>query len=312
MVNPQMIDRAVEENKKLRDQSKLQYRLMIGLFLFPALLVYGIFNVYGILMTFFYSLQKWTGISNKLNFVGLDNYIKLLQDPILWHSLVNNLILVVTSIAIQLPLGLILALIINSGLKGMKFFRTVYFIPMLVSTVAIGILWSLIYNPSFGMVNALLDLLRLGQFKTGWLGNETTAFAAVLITICWQFTPFYMILMRAGLVGIPTEIYESASIDGANGWKAFWNITLPLMAPVIKTSAVLSLVGSLKYFDLIYVMTDGGPNHATELMSTYMYKNSFVEFNMGYGSSIAAFIFLVAILITSVMLGLTRKSKVEE
>ncbi|TCL61789.1 carbohydrate ABC transporter membrane protein 1 (CUT1 family) [Hydrogenispora ethanolica] len=312
MVNPQFIDRAVEENKKIRNQSKLQYRLMVVLFLLPALIVYGIFNIYGILMTFFYSLQKWSGISAKMSFIGLENYVKLLQDPVLWHSLSNNLILVVVSIAIQLPMGLILALIINSGLKGMKFFRTVYFIPMLVSTVAIGILWSLIYNPSFGMLNAILDLMKMGQFKTGWLGNETTAFAAVLITICWQFTPFYMILMRAGLVGIPNEIYESASIDGANGWKAFWNITLPLMAPVIKTSAVLSLVGSLKYFDLIYVMTDGGPNHATELMSTYMYKNSFVEFNMGYGSSIAAFIFMVAIFITATMLCFTRKTRVGE
>lgn len=290
-------------------QTNFQYTLTVTVFLLPALIVYGIFNIYGLLLTFYYSLQKWSGISDNLKFIGIGNYIKLLQDPILWHSFANNLTLVIVSILIQLPLGLLLALIIQSGLKGMKFYRTVYFIPMLISTVAIGILWSLIYNPNFGLINSLLDTIDLGQFKTGWLGNEKTAFIAILITICWQFTPFYMILMRAGLVGIPGELYESAFIDGAGGWKIFRFITLPLMAGTIKISAVLSLVGSLKYFDLIYIMTNGGPNQATELMSTYMYKNSFVDFNMGYGSSIAAFIFIVAIVITSVMQFTTNRAK---
>lgn len=290
---------------------KRNYKLTILFLLLPALLVYGTFNIYGIFLTFFYSLHKWTGVSKNLIFIGLDNFIKLYQDPILWHSFFNNLKLIVVSILIQLPLGLLLALIIQSGFKGMKFYRTVYFIPMLISTVAIGILWSLIYNPTFGLLNALLDLLKLGQFKTGWLGNEKTAFIAVLITICWQYTPFYMILMRAGLVGIPAELYEAARIDGANEWQGFRHVTLPLMSGTIKTAAILSLVGSLKYFDLIYIMTDGGPNRATELMSTYMYKNSFVDFNMGYGSAIASFIFLVAIVFVAIFQFSTRKAKTE-
>ena len=298
--------------RNMHRKAKFQYGLTIAFFLLPALIIYGIFNIYGILLTFYYSMQRWTGISEHLVFVGFGNFIKLFQDPLLWHSLSNNLILVVVSILIQLPLGLTLALLIQSGLKGMKFYRTIFFIPMLISTVAIGILWSLIYNPNFGIINSLLDALKLSQFKMGWLGSEKTAFIAVLITICWQFTPFYMILMRAGLVGIPGELYESAFIDGANEWEAFRHITLPLMSGAIKTAAILSLVGSLKYFDLIYTMTDGGPNHATELMSTYMYKNSFVEFNMGYGSSIAAFIFLLAIFITSVVQFSARKAKLGE
>ena len=306
----QFDERELLEQKALK-RIKRNYKLTILFFLLPALIVYGIFNIYGIFLTFFYSLHKWTGISKNLTFIGLDNFIKLYQDPILWHSFFNNLKLIVVSILIQLPLGLLLALIIQSGLKGMKFFRTVYFIPMLISTVAIGILWSLIYNPTFGIINSLLDLLNLGQFKTVWLGDEKTAFIAVLITICWQYTPFYMILMRAGLVGIPFELYEAARIDGANEWQGFRHITLPLMSGTIKTSAILSLVGSLKYFDLIYIMTDGGPNRATELMSTYMYKNSFVEFNMGYGSSIASFIFLIAIVFVAIFQCSTGKARTE-
>ena len=282
----------------------------VFLFLFPASLVYCLFNVYGVAMTFYYSTLKWTGIGTSMRNIGVMNFLKLLQDPMLWHSLGNNLILVVVSIGVQLPLGLILALLLNSKIKGTKFLRTVYFMPMLLSTVATGILWSLFYDPNFGLLNFFLEHVGLNFLKSGWLGSERTAMTAVLITICWQYTPMYMILMKAGLANIPEELYESARIDGATGNKAFRYITLPLMSDTIKISAVLSLVGSLKYFDLTYVMTGGGPNGATELMATYMYKKGFVEFNMGYGSAIAAFMFVVALTITSMVQYATRRRSV--
>jgi raffinose/stachyose/melibiose transport system permease protein len=297
---------------KRKRKTNYSYYLMIFLFLLPALLFYGTFNVYGTIMTFYYSTLKWTGIGSSGRFIGLSNYQTLLQDPVLWHSLKNNLILVVTSIAIQIPLGLVLALIINSKIRGAKFFRTIYFMPMLLSTVAIGILWSLIYDPNFGMINSLLDMIGLGALKVGWLGSEKTALGSVLITICWQFTAFYMILMKAGLTNISTELFESAYIDGATKWMAFWKITLPLMAGTIKTASILSLVGSLKYFDLIYVMTGGGPSSSTELMATYMYKKAFVEFDMGYGSSIAAFMFIVALSLTTIVQFFQRRGAGKE
>jgi raffinose/stachyose/melibiose transport system permease protein len=279
----------------------------VFLFLLPASLVYCLFNVYGVAMTFYYSTLKWTGIGTSMQSIGIANFTRLIKDPLLWHSLKNNLILVVVSIAVQLPLGLVLALLINSKVKGTKVFRTIYFMPMLLSTVATGILWSLFYDPNFGLLNSFLEKVGLSMLKTGWLGDERTAMAAVLITICWQYTPLYMILMKAGLTNIPQELYESARIDGATGNKAFWYITLPLMKETIKISAVLSLVGSLKYFDLTYVMTGGGPNGATELMATYMYKKGFVEFNMGYGSAVAAFMFIVALGITCGVQFFTRR-----
>jgi raffinose/stachyose/melibiose transport system permease protein len=140
--------------------------------------------------------------------------------------------------------------------------------------------------------------------NNSWLGSEETAFWAVVATVCWQFTPFYMILFRAALVGIPEEIYESASIDGANAWKKFRHITLPLLMPTIITSSILSIIGSLKYFDLIFVMTGGGPNNSTELMATYMYKQAFSYFNMGYASTISFTMFLIAFIVTVIVYSL--------
>lgn len=289
----------LKQKLPVKRQVNYSYYLVIVLFLLPALAFYGTFNVYGTVMTFYYSTLKWSGISANIQHVGLANFQRLMTDPDLWYSLRNNIILVVVSISVQIPLGLILALIINSKIRGAKVLRTVYFMPMLMSTVAIGILWSLMYDPNFGIFNSLLDILGLGQFKSGWLGSEKTALGAILITICWQFTPFYMILMKAGLTNIPAELYESAFMDGATEFRAFWNITLPMIANTVKTASILSLVGSLKYFDLIYVMTGGGPNGASELMATYMYKKGFVVFDMGYGSAVAVFMFIVSLVLAT-------------
>ena len=284
-------------------------RITVFLFLLPALLVYGVYNVYGIFRTFIFSTMEWTGLSPQMNFTGLENYVRLVQDTMVWHSLLNNLILVVVSIVFQLSFGLILALIINSKIRGAKFLRTVYFMPMLLSTVATGILWILMFDPYFGLVNQLLGGMGLQSLQQVWLGDEKTAFGTVLFVICWQYIPQYMILIRAGMTNIPEEVYEAATIDGAGSWQKFAKITLPLLAPTLRTSAVLSLVGSLKYFDLMYIMTGGGPNGATELMATYMYKKGFVESNMGYASTIAVFMFVVSLIMVVIFQYGTRKKE---
>lgn len=275
------------------------------IFLLPALLVYGLFNFYSIIMTLYYSMQEWSGISTNMSYIGLGNYIKLLGTSAVWRSLLNNLQLVVISLLVQLPLGMVLALIINTRHKGMKFLRTVYFMPMLLSTVSTGILWQLMYDPYFGLINKLLRGIGLGSWAQPWLGQSTTAMAATIFVICWQYTPQYMILLRAGMTGIPEDLYEAARIDGAGVVRQFFSVTLPLLSGTIRTSAVLSIVGSLKYFDLIYVMTGGGPNGATDVMATYMYKRGFVEFNMGYASSVATFMLVVALAVIVVFRGVT-------
>ncbi|WP_245831033.1 carbohydrate ABC transporter permease [Sediminibacillus massiliensis] len=278
-------------------------------FIAPALIVYLVYVVYSIGMTFYYSLFDWSGIDNNFAFAGLKNYINLLSDGVFWQSLGNNSLLVAASLLTQLPLGLVMALLLFSPIKGIRLFRSVYFMPFLMSTVAIGILFIFIYDGNFGLVNAFLRSIGLESWQRGWLGNESTAIWAVIATVCWQFAPFYMILFRATIVGIPEDLYEAAEIDGASAWQRFAKITFPLLIPILVTSAILSIIGSLKYFDLIYVMTMGGPNNSTELMATYMYEQTFTNFNMGYGSSISFTMFIIAFIITLIILLLENKRK---
>ncbi|MFQ3544191.1 sugar ABC transporter permease [Halobacillus rhizosphaerae] len=306
--------REKQAGKKKRTKPKMSKKrreemLVIAGFLAPALLIYGVYVVYSIVMTFYYSLFEWSGIDNNMVFTGLKNYITLLSDGVFWTSFQNNFLLVGASLLTQLPLGLIMALLLFSPVKGMRFFRSIYFMPFLMSTVAIGILFIYIYDGNFGLINQLLGQLGLDSLQHGWLGNEGTAIWAVIATVCWQFAPFYMILFRAAIVGIPEDLYEAAEIDGANPRKKFLNITLPLLMPTVITSAILSIIGALKYFDLIYVMTDGGPNNSTELMATYMYEQTFTNFNMGYGSSISFSMFIIAFIVTAFIIFFDQKRK---
>lgn len=285
------------------------HRLFLLWFIGPGLLLYVLYAVYPIFSTLYYSLFQWSGIDANKTFIGLSNYGKLMLDAVFWKSMKNNLLLVIASVATQIPLGLVMALLLFAPIRGIRLFRTVYFLPLLMSTVALGILWTFIYDPTIGVVNSMLADIGLGDWQRGWLGETQTAFWAVTVTICWQFTPFYMILLRAAIVGIPAEIYESAKIDGCTGWKQFWSITLPLIQPMLVTSAVLSVIGSLKYFDLIFVMTEGGPSNSTELMATYMYKQAFAQFNMGYASTISFTMFVIAFLVALCILAADRNRR---
>ena len=281
--------------------------LTVFLFLLPALAVYGTYTLYGIVRTFQYSTLDWAGMgsSSKAAYIGLANYAKLLRDGRFLHALGNNLLLVIVSIVFQLSLGMVLALIINTRAKGVRFFRTVYFMPLLLSTVATGILWQLMYDPYSGLFNGILKTIS-PKGDLSWLGSESVVMFAVLFVICWQYTPQYMILLRAGMATIPDEVYEAATIDGASANQKFWKITLPLLSATIKTSAVLSIVGSLKYFDLIWVMTGGGPNGYSELMATYMYKKAFTEDLMGYASTIASCMVIISLAVVVVFQSVTR------
>ena len=286
-------DKRRQQSARRRKNAWLAFWLLL-----PALLIYGIFNLYSLFMTVIYSFRNWSGISANATFAGVDNYVRLFKDPGIWSALLNNLKLVGISLGVQIPMGLGMALIINSKVKGMRFFRTVYFMPMLFSTVSTGILWLLMYDPYFGVINNAIRALGLGHLAQPWLAQSSTALGAILLVICWQYAPQYMILLRAGMTGISQELYEAARIDGPNAWKQFWSITLPLLSGTIRTAATLSLVGSLKYFDLIWIMTSGNPNASTHVMATYMYRRGFVEFSMGYASTIATFMFVIALLAT--------------
>ncbi|WP_226037075.1 carbohydrate ABC transporter permease [Aquibacillus saliphilus] len=286
---------ALEIQKQATEAHKRQNRkksLSIFLFLVPAVIIYLIFILYPIIATFNYSLLDWNGMGEQV-FIGLDNFKALFTDPAFWLALRNNMYLVLVSIFVQVPLGLLMALVILSSIRGKRALNVLYFLPYLMSAVAIGLLWVFMFDPAKGPINNVLNMF--GFESISWLASNNIAIISVLIVLVWQFAPFYMILFKASMVGIPEELYEAAEIDGANGMQKFLNITFPSLMPTIVTSSILAVVGSLKTFDVFYIMVGGSSGGSTEILGTYMYRQTFVNFNMGYGSAISAVMFVIAL-----------------
>ena len=275
------------------------------LFLLPALLIFTIFVLWPIAQSARYSFYDWDGIQPMTDYVGLENYKALADDPVFWRALQHNIIVVVWSVCTQIPLGIALALLLTRGLRGSVIFRTLYFAPMVLSEVIVGVVWRWIYHPRFGMANALME--KLGLEAQCWLGDEQLTLICILIATTWRYLGFYIVIFIAAIQGIPDELYESASIDGASGWQQHRCITLPLLMPTIRIAAVLMIVGALKSFDLVWVLTEGGPSHSSELIATYMFKEAFRSNHWGYGSALAFILFLIAFVVALVFVVLTRE-----
>ena len=282
-------------------------RKVAALFLAPVTILMVIYIFYPIVDTFITSTYQWNGISADRKFIGIQNWITLLQDKSFWIAFKNNLIIMVLSIVIQIPLGLALATFLDFGGKKLTVFKVIWFIPLLMSSVAIGFLFTYALATHGGIVSTISGWFGGGNIDL--LGNPKTALLTVIAVICWQFTPFYMVYFMAAFTNIPYDVFEAARIDGATRGQYFWKIALPLLVPSMKSAAILSMVGSLKYFDLIYVMTGGGPGTSTELMATYMYKESFSNFNMGYGSAVAGGMFILISMIALITMKLINGKK---
>ena len=262
-----------------------------AVFLVPALLVIAVFVIYPILQSFITSGFEWNVYSSNKSFIGLANWAELLKDKVFWNAFKNNLLVMVLSIVIQMPIGLALATFLDKvGRKG-NVCKVIWFIPMLMSSVAIGYLFRYALDANTGFVTAISKFFGGGTVDL--LGNTGTVLITCIFIIAWQFIPFYMVYYLAGYSGLPSDVHEAAMVDGATESQYFWQISLPLLKPTIKSAVVLSIVGSLKYFDLVYVLTNGGPSHASELMATYMYSNAFSSYRMGYASAIASGMFLL-------------------
>ncbi len=268
--------------EKLRQRDT---RRVAMLFLAPVAVLMAVYVIYPIIDTFITSTYQWNGISAAKKFVGIGNWKTLIADENFWIAFRNNLVIMVLSICIQIPIGLSLATFLDFGGKKLTVFKVIWFIPLLMSSVAIGFLFTYALATNGGLVSTISGWFGGGNVDL--LGNPKTALLTVIMVICWQFTPFYMVYFMAAFTNIPYDVFEAARIDGATRGQYFWKIAFPLLVPSMKSAAILSMVGSLKYFDLIYVMTGGGPGTSTELMATYMYKQSFSVFNMGYGSAVA-------------------------
>lgn len=294
---------------KLARKKQRDINVAAIVFLIPVVLILLVFIFYPIVDTFITSFYKWNGISVDKTFIGLTNWVNLLKDGKFFAGFKNNLIVMFLSVCIQIPLGLLLATLIDFGGKKMTLFKIIWFVPLLMSSVAIGFLFTYALATNGGMISSISTLL--GGKNIDLLGNPKTALFTVIGVMAWQFTPFYMVYCMAAYTNISTDVYEAATIDGANKWHYFLKIALPLLTPSLKSAAILSMVGSLKYFDLVYVMTGGGPGTSTELMATYMYKQSFVNFNMGYGSAVAGGMFILISVISLVTLSILNKNKEE-
>lgn len=280
-------------------------KLAIFVFLLPAVLLFAGIIIIPIFCSGYYSLLDWDGITEGI-FVGLENYKTLFTSKTsgFSKSVVHMLMLAVGAVFIQLPFALFLALGLAKGMKGERFFVTVFFIPVLLSTVVIGQLWIKIYNPDYGVVNSVLRMLGLDSWCHTWLGEKSTVMWAVFIPIIWQYVGYHMLLMYAGIKSINSELREAAYIDGATYVQTCFYILIPLLKPVLRVCLIFGVTGAFKSFDMIYVLTNGGPAHASEVPSTLMFTNIFMKNKYGAGSAIAIFIivicFATAILIKKV------------
>ncbi|MBY0205664.1 sugar ABC transporter permease [Paenibacillus polysaccharolyticus] len=269
----------------------------IAVFVLPTLILFCGIVLIPIFVSSYYSLLDWNGVG-KGAFIGLDNYVEMFKDTRVINSIKNSLLFAGASVFIQLPISLVLALILASNIKGEGFYRTVYFIPVLISTVVIAQLWSKIYNADYGLLNVMLQNIGLSSWAQDWLGQKETALTASFIPTLWQYMGYHMLLMYAGAKSVSQDVLEAARIDGASRMRVAWSIMIPLMKPILKVCLVFSVIGAFKVFDLIYVLTGGGPFYSTEVPSTLMYATIFDTFRYGYGSAISVFIIVECLVCT--------------
>jgi len=280
----------------LSNRARLWRALTPYLWVAPALLLYLAFKLMPLVGGVVLSVLRWDGIANPV-FVGLQNFERMFGDETLGPALLNNFKYALGTVVGKTVLALFLAVLINQELRGRGFYRTALFLPVVMSFVVVGILWSWLYNDQFGLINNLLRALGLGALTPDWLGNAGTAMWSLIIVDIWKWYGFHMVIFLAGLQTIPAELYDAALVDGASRWRQFWNITLPLLRPIVIVNVTLSLMGALNVFDIPYIMTEGGPANATNVLALHIYIQSFKFYRLGYGAALSyALLLLVSVI----------------
>jgi raffinose/stachyose/melibiose transport system permease protein len=267
----------------------------IAVFVLPALLIYTVFALFPIVYNIYLSFFD-TNLMNVNTFIGVKNYVDLFRDGTFLMALKNNIIMVIGSLIAHMPLAMFFANAIFKKIRGSTFFQTVFFLPCVICGVAVGLTWTFIYNGNYGLLNAFLKLINLGRFTQVWLANKDIAIIMIIIVVMWQYVGYHMIIQLAAMRNISADLFEAAEIDGATQWQQFKSITFPSIKPILAIDAVLIITGSLKYYDLIAVMTAGGPNHATEVMSTYMFYSAFNILRYGYSATIGVILLILCML----------------
>lgn len=269
------------------------------LYLAPAMLVILIFLYLPIILNFANSLYKWGAMSQDVSFVGFQYYKELFSDEVIWIAIKNNLVFVIMSVIFQIGVSLIIAAVLESKFlrRYQTFFRTVYFIPSLLMVTVTGITFKMLYSPSIGLINPLLELIGINTSNLDILGNAKSAIFGVAAASQWQYIGYTVVLFIVAMQGIPDDLYEAADIDGANAVQRFFKITIPMMKDTITINMIIIVTGAIRVYDEVFVMTGGGPGRATETLATYLYQVGFKNDQMGYASAIAFFIFAVTFIL---------------
>lgn len=275
-----------------RRRSRLRTRLELTLLLGPGLLLFAGFVLVPICVAAYYSLYSWNGFGPLTDFVGLDNYFDAFSGDVFQGAIGHNLIIASLSIIVQLPLSISLALLLNRKLRGRTFLRMVVFAPYVLSEAVTAVIWLLMLQPG-GFVDEVLRSVGLGSFVHQWLADQGLVLYTLFVVITWKYIGFGVILLLAGLQGIPAELREAAALDGASSWQTTRHVVLPLLGPTIRVWIFLSVIGSLQLFDLVWIMTLGGPANASTTMATYLIDHGFKRYEFGFGSAVAVILFII-------------------
>lgn len=292
----------MKDEKKQISGVKVKYRkseVISGyLFILPSLVIFITFMIIPIFMGLYISLTDYDGFKT-MNFVGLQNYAAMFKDSYFLVSFKNNIVYTLFTVPGTLILSLLLAVAVNKGIRGSSVFKTVFFFPYITSMVAVGIIWTLLFNPTVGPINNFLKSIGIAN-PPGWLLSTKSALPAVMIVTVWKWSGYYMIIFLAGLQGIPKQLYEASEVDGASGLTKFFHITLPLLSPTTFLILILLIINSFQVFDLINIMTEGGPGRATNVLVYRIYQEGFKYMHFGYASAEAYFLFAIILIITGI------------
>jgi len=282
--------------------------LFIALYLAPALLFYGLFVCIPVFQSFSFATYRWRGISSHVTYVGTENYSRLIGDPVFHKVLVNSLYMLGVGGLAIVGISLLIAHAMQGRGRLAQFMRSIYLFPQVISLVAVALLWQFIFNPAYGLLNGLLSLFGLQRLTHAWLGEPGTAMPCVLVAFCWYAVGFYIMLFSAGIRAIGQEIGESAMLDGASGFRRFMKVTWPMLWVTRRTAVVYLLINVMNVFALVFIMTNGGPDRATEMPLTYLYEIAMKNYEFGEATALAVLYFVLIMAVSLFILWLFRKN----
>ena len=280
------------------------------IFVGPALVILAGFLLYPIGYSLWLSLHEWDGYATRWgSFVGFENYRSLASDEVFWRATLNSVIFVIGRTPLEVGLGFLLALLLNRKLAARSLLRTLFFVPVVMSLIVVTIIFQRVYEPNTGLLNTFLQAIGLSAWAHPWLGDPATALPAVIAVSVWKNVGFSLVILLAGLQGLPQDVLEAARVDGANAWQLTLRVITPLMRPILALTALLSIIGGLKVFDLVFIMTRGGPTYSTEVLATMLYREAFELNRMGVASAIAVILVAVVLSIARVQTFVLRETR---